>query len=106
MKHWIWISFDLGVKGDYEGMYKWLDEHDARECGDSMAGLRYEYSDDLIDSLKRDLQDNVEFTSKSRVYVIRLLEGKMKGRFIFGGRRSAPWSGYAESRDQEEDIGG
>ncbi len=102
MKHWIWISFDLGVKGDYEGMYKWLDEHKAKESGDSVAGLTYEHSGDLIDELKTDLQEHVDFTSKSRVYVIRLLEGKMKGRFLFGGRRSAPSSGYAQSGGQEE----
>ena len=35
MKHFVWISFDLGVKGDYEGMYAWLDSKDAKECGDS-----------------------------------------------------------------------
>jgi len=105
-KHWIWISFDLGVKGDYEGIYKWLDEHKARECGDSLAGLFYGHSGDLIDDLITDLKENVEITPKSRVYVIRLLEGKMKGRFIFGGRHSAPWSGYAEAGGQEEDVGG
>ena len=22
----IWLSFDLGVSGDYEGMYMWLDD--------------------------------------------------------------------------------
>jgi len=104
--HWIWISFDLGVKGDYEGIYKWLDEHKARECGDSLAGLNYEHSGDLIDDLRTDLQKSIEFTTKSRVYVIRLLDGKMKGRFIVGGRRMAPWSGYAENGGQEEDTGG
>jgi hypothetical protein len=30
----VWISFDLGVRGDYEGMYAWLDTHNAKECGD------------------------------------------------------------------------
>lgn len=27
----IWISYDLGVQGDYEGLYGWLDTHKARE---------------------------------------------------------------------------
>jgi hypothetical protein len=31
----VWISYDLGVQADYEGMYAWLDEHQAKECGDS-----------------------------------------------------------------------
>ena len=26
----VWISYDLGVRGDYEGLYAWLDAHDAK----------------------------------------------------------------------------
>ena len=33
----IWLSFDLGVSGDYEGTYAWLDDKSARECGSSVA---------------------------------------------------------------------
>lgn len=33
----VWISYDLGVQADYDGLYQWLDEHKARECGDSVA---------------------------------------------------------------------
>jgi len=43
----MWMSYDLGVKGDYEGLYAWLDDHDAKECGNSVAFLRYEYSADF-----------------------------------------------------------
>ena len=32
----VWISFDLGVQGDYEGLYRWLDSFDARECGENL----------------------------------------------------------------------
>ena len=28
----IWLSFDLGISGDYEGMYAWLDDKNAQEC--------------------------------------------------------------------------
>ena len=27
----IWLSFDLGIGGDYPGLYKWLDNHKAIE---------------------------------------------------------------------------
>ncbi len=33
MRRAIWISYDFGVRGDYEGFYTWLDLHDAIECG-------------------------------------------------------------------------
>ena len=30
----IWLSYDLGVDGDYENLYAWLDHKEAKECGD------------------------------------------------------------------------
>lgn len=29
----MWLGYDLGVKGDYPGLYAILDDHDAIECG-------------------------------------------------------------------------
>jgi hypothetical protein len=43
MQKTIWISFDLGVKGDYEQLYAWLDNHGAKECGPNLATLRYAF---------------------------------------------------------------
>ena len=37
MKKFIWLSYDLGIGGDYESLYSWLDNHEAKECGDSVA---------------------------------------------------------------------
>lgn len=37
----IWISYDLGVGGDYEGLYAWLDNNEATECGDSLDVREY-----------------------------------------------------------------
>lgn len=104
-KNFIWVSFDLGIQGDYEGMYSWLDAHDARECGDSLAGLNYEYKDDLLSELKKDLEDSIKIDKKNRIYVIRLVSGKMKGQFIFGRRKNAPWTGYGPNKGEEiEDV--
>lgn len=105
MKRTIWISYDLGVRGDYEGIYTWLDEHEAEECGDSLALLKYEFSGDLIEDLKKDIKDSVELTKKTRIYVIwrDAKTKKMKGRFIFGTRKSPPWTGYATGEEGLED---
>jgi len=71
MKHFVWISFDLGVKGDYEGMYAWLDSKGAKECGDSLACLRYEHeSNDLLEDVKKDLNANVSVLQKSLDYTV------------------------------------
>lgn len=107
MKHFVWVSFDLGVSGDYQGMYAWLDGHGAKECGDSVACFLYEHpTSDLLQDMKTDLENNVEIEAKKhRVYVIRLVDGKMKGSFLFGRRRNAPWAGIAGNGEQGEDNG-
>ncbi len=55
MKKMVWISYDLGVKGDYEGLYAWLDDHKAKECGNSLAALEYDCTSNLIDELQKDM---------------------------------------------------
>jgi hypothetical protein len=101
----IWISYDFGVRGDYEGIYTWLDNHGAIECGDSIAFLSYEFSGDLIQALKKDIKDSVDVTKKTRLYVIwrDLTTKKIKGRFILGTRKSPPWTGYARGEEEVED---
>lgn len=97
MKIGIWISYDLGVKGDYPSLYQWLDEYKAVECGNSIAFLKYEFKEDLLKELKEDIENKVNFTNGDRVYVIFLNEEdhKIKGTFIRGGRKSNPWTGFA-----------
>ena len=100
----IWISYDLGLRGDYEGLYAWLDQHNAKECGDSLALLSYEYSGSLLDALKTDLGAAVDTNKRTRMYLIYRDDKtkKMKGHFLFGGRRAPPWTG-ASGQPQEED---
>jgi len=97
IKSAIWVSYDLGVQGDYPGIYSWLDEHQANECGDNLAFLNYEYSGSLLEALTADLKKSVDITKRTRIYVIYRDQEttKMKGNFIFGGRKAAPWSGFA-----------
>jgi len=106
MESAIWISYDFGVRGDYEGIYTWLDEHGAIECGDNIAFLKFEFSGDLVEALKQDIKDSVEVTKKTRIYVIwrDTATKKMKGRFIFGTRKSPPWTGYASGKEVLEDV--
>ena len=100
----IWISYDLGVRGDYEGLYVWLDKHRAKECGHNLAHLSYSYSGVLVDALKADLGSSVEMDKRARMYVVFRDEytKKMKGHFLYGGRRASPWAGTS-GQDQEDD---
>jgi hypothetical protein len=98
---WVWISFDLGVNGDYEGMYAWLDDHDAKECADSVAHLQYESRGDIVAELREEIRANVQLTPRSRVYVIyRGDDTKMKGTWLVGKRKQAPWTGYGSLEDE------
>jgi hypothetical protein len=96
MKGTIWISYDLGVRGDYENLYVWLDSHRAKECGDSVAVLTYRYEGSLPDRLKADLTSSIATDKRTRIYVVYRDSdsGKLRGKFILGGRRAAAWSGY------------
>ena len=98
-KSTIWISYDLGVRGDYEGLYSWLDSHAAKECGDSVAVLTYAHSGDMAKVLKAELSEAFTIDKRTRVYVVyrEQTTNKNKGKFIFGGRRAAAWAGYASS---------
>ena len=103
----IWLVFDLGVKGDYEGLYSWLDAQAARYCGDSVACFTYEYTRDLVAELKTHLESVMTIDKKSRLYVVSSdpETNRPKGSFLFGKRRSAPWAGYGPMSKQEDDRG-
>jgi len=104
----IWLSYDLGVQGDYSSLYEWLDEHKAKECGDSLAFFNYEHEKPIKDQLKIDLKDRININNRTRIYVIYRDHAttKNKGAFIFGGRRDAPWTGCASNEDEVVDEEG
>ena len=109
MKNAIWISFDLGVRGDYEGLYTWLDEHEAKECGNGIAFLMYDYAKSPVQSLARELRKAISVTNNSRIYAIYFDTdtNKVRGSFVIGRRKAAPWSGYAatgEPADVDEAV--
>lgn len=94
-----WISYDLGIRGDYTGLYTWLDKLGAKECGDSMAVIKVKLRGDLIATLKRDLKKKIKLSITDRIYIIYRdsKTGTVKGNFVFGGRKRAPWEGYGQT---------
>ena len=103
----VWLVFDLGVKGDYEGLYAWLDAQGARECGDSVACFTYSYTADLVTELRTHLESAITIDKKNRLYVIYADPdtNRPKGSFLFGRRKSPPWAGCGPVSIQEEDRG-
>ena len=96
-KKTFWLSYDLGLKGDYSSIYKWLDKQKAKECGDSIAVFSFTCStENPEEEVKNSLSESVEFNKSDRVYLIWRDDIKQieKGAFIIGHRKTAPWEGY------------
>lgn len=105
MKKAIWISYDLGIGGDYDGLYRWLANHGAVECGDGLAFFNYHPQDvnSILTELKTEIEANVRVNNKTRIYCIRKVSDKIKGSFIFGSRKGNPWEGYGDVDKGVED---
>jgi len=85
-----WLSFDLGLRGDYDALYSWLDKLGALECGDSVATFQSKKS---RDQLVRELRNLLDAKKNPRVYIV----SRQSGKFVLGRRKArAPWTGYAE----------
>ncbi|MGH7934548.1 MAG: hypothetical protein ACREQN_15490, partial [Candidatus Binataceae bacterium] len=83
-----WLSFDLGLRGNYEGLYQWLDNLKARECGDSAATF---VSDISPDEMKKQLSKIAGPSGRAYlVFTVRKFgktEG-VRGKFILGRRKA------------------
>ena len=101
MRQRVWLSYDLGIDGDYEDLYSWLDSKGAVECGDSCASFIYSFRKDLIHELLKELRAGVQLRPRDRVYLIYSENGKGGGKFIHGKRKRAPWAGYAIEPGEE-----
>lgn len=100
----IWISYDFGLKGDYTGLYTWLDNNKAVECGNGLAYCNYDISnisqeinnEELLKHITSDLKEHINLSKTDRLYVIwkdRQTQ-RVKGEFISGSRKQSPWEGY------------
>ncbi len=101
-----WLSFDLGFGGDYEGLYTWLDKIGAIECGDNLAFISREYKNNPFDEMKKEIGEYVKINEASRFYVIYKdsKSNEVKGKFLIGKRKRAPWWGYSpENIEHQED---
>jgi hypothetical protein len=93
-----WISYDLGLRGNYDQLYAWLDQNNARECGDSVATF---LSSKSREQVAKEISKIVDLDRNPRVYIITLKHG---GKFMIGKRKPAPWTGYAQVLESGEEA--
>jgi len=98
------LSFDLGIVGDYDQLFAWLDKHEAKECGNNLAIFDYSYRHDLLKEIRQDLRKTMKVTPKTRIYIMYKTGDAFKGNFIIGSRRSAPWTGMANIATAEDTL--
>jgi len=107
VKKAIWLSYDLGVKGDYDSLYAYLDNQKAVECGDSLAFFNVEFDgtdEELEKKLKKDIKECVRLSKTDRIYITyRRADKRVGGKFIFGSRKASPWQGYGQAESTEDD---
>ncbi len=95
-----WLSYDLGLKGDYEGLFSFLDNVGAIECADNLAYFAYECDTTVPYHIQVSelLQANVHIdVNKDRLYLIwKEDNGDIGGKFLFGSRKRSPWEGFGK----------
>ncbi len=103
----MWLTYDLGVGGDYNGLYSWLDDHEATECGNNVAFFKFQFAktintdDEFAKLLVSDLKKTIKFTPSNRLYILfkSLEKENTVGRFVIGKRKASPWEGFGSKAD-------
>ncbi len=109
MRSAVWITYDLGVNGDYPALYEFLDSHKAKECGEACAFFEFDYKKALLPELTRKVKQQVRLKKGDRLYVIyrSRADDRLKGKFLSGSRKvQAPWAGYSTVERNVEDSDG
>jgi hypothetical protein len=103
MKTSVWLSYDLGIRGDYSGLYQWLGNLDAVECGNSVAFFKID-AENIAEKLKSEIKAHVEIKNGERFYAIyKKPDGKYAGKYIFGNRKANPWEEYKQKPAGEDE---
>ena len=67
----VWLSYDLGVRGDYEGLFEFLAGAGAKECGSNLGVFSFPVKQDVLVTLQWQdapvqqfqVQSSADFTS-------------------------------------------
>ena len=105
MKTEVYLSYDLTFGGDFEGLYRWLDKHDAKNCGECFCEFSYDFNEDsskqkeehintFVSALNTDITKNVNLKKGDRLFIVSSLDKTQFSGFLHGNYGSRPWEGY------------
>ncbi|MDR2691003.1 MAG: hypothetical protein LBB73_01685 [Dysgonamonadaceae bacterium] len=69
----IWLTYDLGVVGDFQGLYSWLNDMEAIECGNNNAYFKYSFSDTITSDAQL---SNALKTELEKKYLLKQATGR------------------------------
>ena len=102
------LNFDLGIRANYDDLYRFLDSYDAMDCGNSNAVFTYPFKgkdlgyEDKFEQIKKEIEKSVQFGKNDRIYVIvHNDDGVPRGKFLFGQRKTPVWDGYAVKEEDD-----
>lgn len=108
MEDYVILNFDLGLKGDYESLYRLLDNLNAQDCGNSTCVFRFNYSGRDLDynekfsQLRKELEEKVSLKKGDRIYsIVHNKNGVPRGTFLYGHRQRPIWEGYGDKKEDD-----
>jgi len=112
------LNYDLNFNGDYDGLYKWLDNHNAKNCGQNFCEFFYStmssengslpvkiVAQNTLKQLEDDLTKSVSLKRGDRIFLIGIMpDGTSFGGFLTGDYGPKPWAGYGEKKQADSKI--
>ena len=97
-----YLSFDLGLQSDYQGLYSWLDKFQALQCGsrslayfDFPINLKSPSPIEIFNAVQEDLFKSFTPIQGDSLYLVFPdADGSTKGVYLYGNRKTAPWNGF------------
>lgn len=101
-ENWVILNYDLGLKGDYESLYSFLDMQNAIDCGNSSGAFEFNFSggsdlshSEKMEQIKKEIELKVSLKKGDRIYtIVHDKKGVAIGTFIYGHRQRPIWEGY------------
>lgn len=99
-RHRFWLLIQPGLRGDMTPLYMWLDQQEADEVP---GGATFLFNG-TVDAVEESLRELNMADNTLRGYCIgRGSNDRWAGRWIWGKRQYASWTGYARSPEHETD---
>ncbi len=113
----VFLSYDLTFNSDYDGLFKWLDNHNAENCGQNFCEFAYKFNSDklpkqdknasinsLFSMINDDISKNVKLNNGDRIFVVSSYDNTMFGGFLTGSYAPKPWAGYGDVVRQKPKV--